>query len=110
MNINEYQEAINNYKPYKSDIGIFYNLIDISSAVGDLNKKVNTILANDMIMNRELALKLSISIGDILCAISNFSSDIGLTMEDIATLNLKKIQLQKEKEVKNQNNNPIKIE
>ena len=61
MNINEYQEAIQEYKPYQSDIGVFYNLFDITSAVGDLNKKVNNILVNNQEMSKEVALKLGIS-------------------------------------------------
>ena len=110
MEFNDYQQALQEYKPYTSDIGIFYNLIEISSSVGDLNKKVNHILANDLEMNKELALKLGISIGDILCAISNFAMNVGLKMEDVALLNLRKIDLQKQDQIKQKNNEPIKID
>lgn len=110
MGINEYQDAIQEYKQYQSDINIFYDLIDITSSVGDLNKKLNNILINNQEMTNELSLKLGISLGDILYAISNFATDIGLKMEDVALLNLRKINMQKESDLKKKNNQPIKIE
>lgn len=110
MEFNEYQEAIHEYKPFENEIGIFYNLIEVSSSIGDLNKKFNNMIANNIDLTRENAMKLGISLGDILNAISNFAYEIGIKLEDVALLNLKKIDIQKRKQLKEKNNNPTKFQ
>lgn len=110
MQFNEYQQAVQEYKPFKADIDIFFNLFDLTSSVGELTKKVNNVLMNNLEMDKEQSIRLGISVGDILCALTNFAYNIGMTLDEIAKVNLKKIELMKEQEVKKQNSNPIKID
>ena len=109
MEINDYQNAIRDFIKYPPQIGIFYNSLDMSANLGVLNAKINGLLqADNSDVGRQEALKFGISLGDILFALCNFASDIGLTMDEVIALNLKKLTMTREKEVKEQNNKPIK--
>ena len=96
MDINEYQSSIRNFVTYPKEIGVFYNLFEISAAFGDLSKKVNETLISNKEFDRNQSLRLAISLGDILNAISNFALDIGVSMDEVIALNLKKIAVLKE--------------
>ena len=82
----------------------------MSAAFGDLSKKVNETLISNKEFDRNQSLRLAISLGDILNAISNFALDIGVSMDEVIALNLKKIAVLKERQEKEQNNKPIKLE
>ena len=82
----------------------------MSSAFGDLSKKVNETLISNKEFDRNQSLRFAISLGDILNAISNFALDIGVSMDEVIALNLKKIAVLKERQEKEQNNKPIKLE
>lgn len=110
MDINEYQSSIRNFVTYPKEIGVFYNLFEMSSAFGDLSKKVNETLISNKEFDRNQSLRFAISLGDILNAISNFALDIGVSMDEVIALNLKKIAVLKERQEKEQNNKPIKLE
>ena len=110
MDINEYQSSIRNFVTYPKEIGVFYNLFEMSAAFGDLSKKVNETLISNKEFDRNQSLRFAISLGDILNAISNFALDIGVSMDEVIALNLKKIAVLKERQEKEQNNKPIKLE
>ena len=110
MDINEYQSSIRNFVTYPKERGVIYNLFEMSAAFGDLSKKVNETLISKKEFDRNQSLRLAISLGDILNAISNFALDIGVSMDEVIALNLKKIAVLKERQEKEQNNKPIKLE
>ena len=73
------------------------------------NFNSETLISNKE-FDRNQSLRLAISLGDILNAISNFALDIGVSMDEVIALNLKKIAVLKERRENEQNNKPIKLE
>ena len=99
MDINEYQTQIRNYVDYPTDIGPFTTILDLSLNVGKLSDKLNKVLVNNHgSFSKEDKLKVAISIGDILNNISNIAYDIGLSMNDIISINLTKYSKKSDEE------------
>ena len=91
MEINEYQTQIRNFAEYPVEIGPFTVILDLHKNIGTLSDKLNKVLVNDHgSFSREDKFKVAISLGDILNNISNIATDLGLTMNDIISINLTK--------------------
>ena len=101
MEINEYQAIVMNYADYPKEIGPFALALDLDKNAGILSGKLYDILVdkNDSINENERT-KIAISLGDILYDIANMTSDLGLELEEVIALNLRKRQLIKEREIK----------
>lgn len=109
MEINDYQNAIREFTKYPKEIGVFYNALDMQSSLGQLTSKIDALLISENSeVDRQEALKFGISLGDLLFALCNFAADVGLTMDEVIALNLKKISMIRNKETKEKNNKPIK--
>ena len=91
MEINEYQTQIRNFAEYPVDIGPFTVILDLQKNVGILSDKLNKVLVVDHgSFSREDKFKAAISLGDILNNISNIATDLGLSMDDVISINLTK--------------------
>lgn len=91
MEINEYQTQIRNFVEYPVEIGPFTVILDLQKNVGTLSDKLNKVLVSDHgSFSREDKFKVAISLGDVLNNISNIATDLGLTMNDIVSINLTK--------------------
>lgn len=91
MEINEYQTQIRNFAEYPVEIGPFTVILDLQKNVGTLSDKLNKVLVSDHgSFSREDKFKVAISLGDVLNNISNIATDLGLTMNDIISINLTK--------------------
>ena len=92
MEINEYQTQIRNFSDYPIDVGPFTVILDLQKNVGNLSDKLNKVLVKDHgSFSREDKFKVAISLGDVLNNISNIATDLGLSMNDIISINLTKI-------------------
>ena len=91
MDINDYQTQIRNFAEYPIDIGPFTVILELHKNVGILSSKLNKVLVDDHgSFSKEDKFKVAISLGDILNNISNIATDLGLTMDDIVSINLTK--------------------
>jgi len=111
MEINEYQNQIINFITYPPELGPFYNTISLQNDIGNLSNKIKDLMDDpDQKIDRQYALKIAINLGDILGHVSNLANDMGLTLEELCALNLKKLQLEREKTKSKQNQNITKYE
>jgi len=98
MDFNTYQENIRLYANYHKELGPFSVILDLINNVGRLGDKLHIILEeNEGTFTPEDKAKISISLGDIINNISNISSDLGLKLNDIIALNLKKLEMIQQK-------------
>jgi len=98
--INEYQQIVKKYNTYENKMGPYYTIMGIMSAVGTLSEKMKRLLdESDGKLNEKEAMKLGITLGDLLKYIADMATDIDLSMENIILINLKKLELQKQKEI-----------
>lgn len=102
MDLSEYQESIKNYAKYPPELGAFTTIYGIISNTGILSEKIQEILnRNDPTILPEEKMKLAITLGDILQWLSFTASSIDYDLSQIAALNLRKNEMIKEKEIKN---------
>ena len=91
MDINEYQETIKNFATYNHDLGAFIVPLNIGSCVGALQTKVSNIMNSDSVeISQREKISLAISLGDILQQVSYMTSELGLTLDEVIALNIKK--------------------
>ena len=71
--------------------------------VGILSSKLHTVLEDDRGSFTDLAKnKIAISVGDALSDLCNICSDLGITMDEVIALNLRKQSMLKEMRIKEQ--------
>ena len=100
MEISEYQAQIRNYIDYHVELGPFSVILDLVNNVGILSEKLHSVLEekrgtfSDLDKN-----KVAISIGDILFDLTNMCSDLGINMDEVISLNLRKQSMIKERKI-----------
>ena len=100
MEINEYQETVKNYIDYPTELGPYYLILDMMGDVGKLSDKIKNTIKDEATMAKEDKILINISLGDLMYHISLIASSLGVSLEEILALNLRKLSLQKEKDVK----------
>lgn len=91
MDITEYQETIKNFATYNHDLGAFLVPYNIGATVGTLQTKIANIMnADSTAITERDKISLAISIGDILQQLSYMTSELGLSLEEVIALNIKK--------------------
>ena len=104
MDFNEYQETIVNYIDYPLELGPFYMILFAQSNLGKLSEKLKDVMdkENLNIDDKEKTM-LSITIGDLISNLTMMSTSLGLKLNDITALNLRKLALIKQQKIKEKN-------
>ncbi len=111
MEINEYQNQTKNFKLYPVEIGPFYNCICLQSAIGQLSEKISDLIIDpNLKIDEDYALKIGISLGDIIGYAANLADDVGMSLEEICAINLRKLNLARQKAEKQQNKQVTRYE
>jgi NTP pyrophosphatase (non-canonical NTP hydrolase) len=90
MNLNDYQELAVDMKLPTADID--YLLLGLVGEVGEFYSPIAKAIRDDTEIEDNLLKK---ELGDILWFIATISSELGLTLNDIAEANIKKLQSRK---------------
>lgn len=100
VDINQYQENVLGYNDYPKEIGPYYSVMGIMSVTGTMAEKILTLLnTKDGSIDRRYATKLAISLGDIMRYVASLASDLNMSMEEVIAINLKKLELERQKKV-----------
>lgn len=101
MEVNDYQKQIRDYINYPVELGPFSVILSLQNNVGNLSLKLNDALTKDHgSFTKETKTKAAISLGDILFDLSNIAYDLGLSLNEIISLNLMKHRMNIEKQMK----------
>ena len=104
MEFNVYQENARQFANYHKEVGPFSVILSLVSNVGNLSNKLYYALeGNEGGFSDEEKLKVAISLGDIVYDISNIAADLQINFDEIIALNLKKLEMAKEQEIKSNN-------
>lgn len=91
VDFKKYQEAARQTRIVAGDNPLVYSTLGLTGEAGELANKVKKILRNDA--NRdELVAGIKEEMGDVLWYLSSMADDLGVTLEDIAQINLDKLQ------------------
>lgn len=107
MEIEEYQAFANQYPDYIKELGPYYIMYNLFIAAGNLSEKLKNILDKNDVegLTDQDRYKLAIIIGDIFKILTDLSKEIDIPIEEILRINMKKLILIKEQQVKNENIN-----
>ena len=105
MELNDFQTQARHFVDYPVQIGPYASILSLSNNTGILSQKLyDTLKHIETPFTENEIKKMSITIGDILYDISNLCTDLGLTLDECAALNIRKRTIMKEKEIANMEN------
>ena len=94
MEITSYQESIKPFANHHKELGPYTLILIFGKHFGDFTEKLYKILENNEgNISEEDKFKLGISMGDMINDITNMATDIGISMEDVLNINLRKIEM-----------------
>lgn len=97
MKLNEYQEQALSTAVYGSGSKIIYPTLGLAGEAGEVADKVKKVLRdNNGEFDEWRKIQIAAEIGDVLWYIAALSNDLGFTLEDIAKLNIGKLNQRRE--------------
>jgi len=92
MELNEYQQLAKKTAIYPKDQAISYTILGLASEAGEVAGKYKKILRDkDSQLTEKDIQELKKELGDILWYIASLSSELGVTLEDVASTNISKL-------------------
>ena len=97
LTLNEYQEIARTTATYRIDDVIIYPALGLASEAGEVAGKVKKVLRDsngDFTMHKKAIAK---ELGDVLWYVATLAEDIGYTLEEVAQMNVDKLQSMKDR-------------
>tara|TARA_R110000787_G_scaffold30072_3_gene81062 strand:+ start:1010 stop:1330 length:321 start_codon:yes stop_codon:yes gene_type:complete len=91
MHLNEYQERANHTAIYDSKYKLIYPTLGLAGEAGEVADKVKKIYRDNLNINNE-AESIAKELGDVLWYVAAVARDVGYRLEDIAKLNINKLE------------------
>ncbi|MYM12405.1 nucleoside triphosphate pyrophosphohydrolase family protein [Muribaculum intestinale] len=98
MTVNEYQAAALTTAVYPEDKRIIYPALGMCGEAGEVADKVKKVIRdNNQQFTDEKKREIAKEIGDVLWYCATLSRDLGFTLEEVAQMNIYKLQSRKER-------------
>ncbi len=98
MKVNEYQAAALTTAVYPEDKRIIYPALGMCGEAGEVADKVKKVIRdNAQDFTAEKKREIAKEIGDVLWYCAVLSHDLGFTLEEVAQMNIDKLQSRKER-------------
>lgn len=98
MKVNDYQTAALTTAVYPEDKRIIYPALGMCGEAGEVADKVKKVIRdNAQNFTAEKKREIAKEIGDVLWYCAVLSHDLGFTLEDVAQMNIDKLQSRKER-------------
>ena len=94
MNFKEYQTESRKTAIYPNlDNNIYYPAMGLAGEVGEVLNKIKKIMRDDNdVVSDAKRVELSGEIGDVLWYVANLATELGISLDDVASNNLDKLQ------------------
>lgn len=96
MNFKEYQKRANATAIYDTKFSILYPTLGLSGEAGEVADKVKKIIRDGKSVVNE-RVEIAKELGDVLWYLAAVSRDIGVSLEDVAMMNIEKLESRKER-------------
>ncbi|MCH4147083.1 MAG: nucleoside triphosphate pyrophosphohydrolase family protein [Prevotella sp.] len=97
MTFNDYQDAAYKTALYPQNLKILYPLIGLAGETGEVAEKIKKVLRdNNGVFSEDKKMEIAKELGDVLWYLSAIAKDMDYSLDDIANMNLQKIQARKE--------------
>ena len=91
MDFNEYQSEAINTAVYPKEDGLIYAILGLVGESGEVAEKMKKMM-RDKIPIENVKKDIGYELGDVLWYVANLANEIGMTLDDVATLNLIKVK------------------
>lgn len=95
MHINDYQDQAVDMAIYPSSARLTYPALGLTGEAGEVADKVKKIIRDGTELTPELRHEIAKEVGDVLWYIAAISRDLGYDMQEIAMMNLQKLNSRK---------------
>ena len=93
MTLNQYQEEALKTAIYPEDKKIIYPTLGLTGEAGEVAEKVKKVIRdNNQEFTDEKKRQIALEISDVLCYCATLAHDIGYTLEEIAQMNIDKLE------------------
>jgi len=93
MNFNEYQEKAKSTDIYPADKALDCHVLGLANEAGEVAGKIKKVYRdNKGIFTFNKNLEIAYELGDALWYLANIANDIGISLEQIALLNIQKLE------------------
>ena len=100
MNLDEYQQKCTSTAIYPSELGIYYTSLGLCSEAGEVADKIKKNIRDcGGELSEEDVDALSKELGDVLWYVSMLGHELGLSLEEIASKNLEKLNSRSDREM-----------
>lgn len=100
MTINEYQQKALETAIYPKEQKIIYPTLGLTGEAGEVSDKVKKVLRdNNGLFSDDKKAELAKEIGDVLWYCATLANDLGYTLEEVAQVNIDKLNSRKERGV-----------
>lgn len=96
MNFKEYQERANATAIYDSKFSILYPTLGLTGEAGEVADKVKKIIRDGKSVVNE-RVEIAKELGDVLWYLAAVARDIGVSLDDVAQMNIEKLESRKER-------------
>jgi len=98
MTLNEYQRLSRGTAIYIEKSKVIYPALGLCGEAGEVAEKIKRVLRDDeAFMTPEIIEEIKKELGDVLWYLANLAFDLGLNLNDIATMNLNKLYNRQER-------------
>jgi NTP pyrophosphatase (non-canonical NTP hydrolase) len=78
-------------------IPVMYCVLGLTGEAGEVAEQVKKSWRNDMEISPERRMKIRDELGDVMWYVSNLATELGMSLDDIARLNIQKLVKRQEK-------------
>ena len=96
MTLNQYAAKANTFATYNKELGPYYTILGLCGEAGEVANRLKKVYRdNNGVLTKEATKDLVYELGDVLWYLSQSASQLGLTLEQIAELNISKLYKRK---------------
>lgn len=99
MEFNDYQNQIKNYANFNVELGPYITGLNCATNTGKLTEILSTILNSKSGITQKDIAKLELVLGDLLFWITTTASTLGIELDEVAVMNIRKNFLIHQKEI-----------
>ena len=100
MDLNQYQALARKTAIYPADQGLVYTTLGLVGEAGEVAEKIKKLIRGDLFeMQGEFEEDITKELGDVLWYLANLASEIGVSLDEVAEINLAKLQSRRERDV-----------
>jgi NTP pyrophosphatase (non-canonical NTP hydrolase) len=93
MLLNEYQEKALTTANYPESMRVIYPVLGLCGESGEVAEKVKKVIRdNNGDMDEKFNLEMKKELGDVLWYLSTVCSDLGFSLEEVARINIEKLE------------------